>query len=81
MDWDKAAEWSCLPFMFEAEVGRSSICASAKHSFETDGGRRTGAKEKPFIYDILKLELFDPITHELKAMKEWAPERPCEHIA
>lgn len=81
MDWKKVTTWSCEPWQFNTDISRSNLCDSVKYTFETDGGRWPGTEEKPFICDILKLELFDPETHELKAMKEWAPKSPYEHVA
>ena len=81
MSWDHAAEWSCEPFMFNTETGRSNVCDSVKYAFETDGGRWTGSKERPFICDILKLELFDPKTRKLLAEKTWAPKGKFANVA
>lgn len=81
MNWEKVTTWSCEAWAFNTDISRSNLCDSVKYGFETDGGRWTGSRERPFICDILKLELFDPDTHELKAMKEWAPKPPTAHIA
>lgn len=80
MDWKRVTEWSAFPAQFKVPELVSQVCDSIKYTFETDGGRWTGSKEKPFICDILKLEVFDSNTHECLAQKEWKPKHACEHV-
>ena len=81
MNWDKYTGWSIYPWQFNTEENRNYVLDSIKENFETDGGRWTGSKERPFICDILKLELFDYKTHKLLAEKTWAPKGKFANIA
>ena len=81
MNWDKVSTWSYQDWQFNTDIAKSNLCDAIKYTLETDGGSWIGSKERPFICDILKLELFNPDTHELKAMKEWKPKHPNAYVA